>query len=138
MVEKVSMMNIRVYIYQEQNGDFFFCPFFKSTDLSSNKWSPCHCYLMIKNYDSTGVLHCKINNMCFILHMYVWHVSEMSVEAVGYALSLINKRDFTKFEMINKRIKNKVLEMQGIEPCTSRMQSERSTIWATSPSLKSC
>ena len=25
------------------------------------------------------------------------------------------------------------MEMQGIEPCTSRMQSERSTIWATSP-----
>ncbi len=23
--------------------------------------------------------------------------------------------------------------MQGIDPCTSRMQSERSSIWATSP-----
>ena len=28
--------------------------------------------------------------------------------------------------------------MQGIEPCTSRMQSERSTIWATSPFYKDC
>ena len=25
------------------------------------------------------------------------------------------------------------MEMQGIDPCTSRMQSERSSIWATSP-----
>ena len=38
-------------------------------------------------------------------------------------------------EYMFKKLANKprVMEMQGIEPCTSRMQSERSTIWATSP-----
>ena len=29
------------------------------------------------------------------------------------------------------------MEMRGIEPRTSRMQSERSTIWATSPFVSS-
>ena len=33
----------------------------------------------------------------------------------------------------NRRILKNVMEMRGIDPRTSRMLSERSTIWATSP-----
>ena len=37
-------------------------------------------------------------------------------------------------KMVGKKPKNlKIMEMRGIDPRTSRMLSERSTIWATSP-----
>ena len=39
-----------------------------------------------------------------------------------------------KTNIKNKKLKKKKMEMRGIDPRTSRMLSERSTIWATSPS----
>ena len=39
---------------------------------------------------------------------------------------------FTNEKKRNRRILKNVLVMRGIDPRTSRMQSERSTIWATS------
>ena len=39
---------------------------------------------------------------------------------------------------MEENINKKYLEMQGIDPRTSRMLSERSTIWATSPTIQNC
>ena len=43
--------------------------------------------------------------------------------------------EFTDFITRAKNALKKGLEMPGIDPGTSRMLSERSTIWATPPSM---
>ena len=46
------------------------------------------------------------------------------------------KTPFVPRELSSSIGKWKILEMPGIDPGTSRMLSERSTIWATPPSLE--
>ena len=55
-----------------------------------------------------------------------WNIS-FSFVTICQIIPIISKY---KPELSNPQ---NVLEMRGIDPRTSRMQSERSTIWATSP-----
>ena len=74
--------------------------------------------------------------LSYIGHYSFWHFSR--VKRAPYHLSYVPLLCFPNLLTANKIFfleirQNKKLETPGIDPGTSRMLSERSTIWATSP-----
>ena len=79
------------------------------------------------------VLDCFVFDLSSRKNLWLWSIYQLEgalfLSSVSWGTYLVNKNN------LNYRIRRKIkrLEVLGIDPSTSRMLSERSTIWATPP-----
>ena len=79
------------------------------------------------------VCDCLVFDLSWKKHLCLWGIYQLEgawfLSSVSWGIYVLHKNNLDYWT----RMTLKVLEVLGIDPSTSRMLSERSTIWATPP-----
>ena len=105
---------------------------FPSGSVGSNP-TDCENFFVCVNYDIWKMLSATVSNSTFAIQ-HRWFSGRMLACHAGGPGSIPGRCKLFLANCSNKNI-SKVVEAPGIDPGTSRMLSERSTIWARPPKL---